>query len=88
MACSRLFLGATYSHAQYVGATVVCVGIFVVLMPEMQTQNVEKNDNGHNQVIWAGVLMLSCIPSVMSSVYKEMALQVLLLIPCPFEASN
>jgi len=31
--------------------------------------------NGHNQILWATVMMISCVPTVLSSVYKEMALQ-------------
>ena len=75
MALSKAFLGATYSAAQYLGAAVVCVGIVVVLSPQF-SGSATTEDNGHSQVMWSGVLMLSCVPSVMSSVYKESALQV------------
>jgi len=33
------------------------------------------SDNGHNQVLWALVNIVSCIPMALSSVYKEKALQ-------------
>lgn len=34
---SKMTLGATYSWVQYLGAFVVCVGIFVVLAPQVNT---------------------------------------------------
>ncbi len=76
MLFSRMFLGATYNSAQYAGALTVCMGIIVVLLPEMFGGSTSSGDDTHNQMAWALVLMLSCIPSVLSSVYKEKALQV------------
>jgi drug/metabolite transporter (DMT)-like permease len=31
--------------------------------------------NGQNQTVWCSVMMLSCVPMVLSSVYKESALR-------------
>ena len=75
MAISRFTLGASYSRPQYFGALVVCSGIIVVLMPQFTGNATGAADNGHNQVLWAGVNIISCIPMTLSSVYKEAALQ-------------
>ena len=74
MLFSKVTLGATYSMAQYGGAAVVCAGIVIVLLPSMDG-SAPAADNGHNQILWSVVMMLSCIPQAISSVYKEMALQ-------------
>jgi drug/metabolite transporter (DMT)-like permease len=75
MAVSKLTLGANYTRMQYVGAAVVCAGIFVVLSPQLVGSEDPSSENGHNQVIWAIVMMISCIPMASSSVYKEYALR-------------
>jgi hypothetical protein len=59
---------------QYMGALVVCLGIVVVLLPSLAGGNATA-DNGHNQALWALIMMMSCIPNAVSSVYKESALQ-------------
>jgi len=74
MMISKLFLKATYSLTQYLGAMIVCCGIIVVLTPQLTGKSTDE-DNGHSQVVWAVVNIISCIPMALSSVYKEKALQ-------------
>lgn len=75
MAVSKLTLGADYNRAQYIGATIVCAGIFLVLSPQLVGTVNPSSENGHNQVLWSFVMMVSCIPMASSSVYKEYALR-------------
>jgi drug/metabolite transporter (DMT)-like permease len=87
MGLSKFILGAKYSPSQYIGAVMVCAGIVVVLTPPKPAPGSSSSGgddpsaaggdegNGHNQILWAVVMMVSCVPSVLSSVYKEMALQ-------------
>ena len=53
---------------QCLGASVVVLGIIVVLLPSF------SSSSGNSQLMWSLVLVLSCIPNVLSSVYKEKAL--------------
>ncbi|KAH9113386.1 hypothetical protein LEN26_011531 [Aphanomyces euteiches] len=70
MAISKIILKTKYSLYQYVGALVVAIGIIVVLGPSMRSM-----DGGdHNTIVWSAVMIISCIPMCLSSVYKEIAL--------------
>lgn len=80
MAISRFLLQARYTNAQYIGALIVCAGIFVVLAPTLfastphTTIEHESTTAAPNQLLWIIVLVLSCVPMCLSSVYKEKAL--------------
>lgn len=65
MVLCKLILSASYNKYQYVGALIVAAGICTVLLPSM---------TGGGDVTWAIVLILSCVPMTLSSVYKEIAL--------------
>jgi len=71
MAISRAFLGATYTWNQYIGAVIVVCGIVVVMLPAIEGENAEYAEN---QTFWMGMMVLSCVPMCLSSVYKEKAL--------------
>ena len=79
MAISKVALKAEYSFYQYLGAGVVLFGIFIVLIPTFTQSNhgsdstSGENDSGF-QLFWIAVMVLSCIPMCLSSVYKEKAL--------------
>jgi uncharacterized membrane protein len=74
MAVSRLFLQARYSTAQYTGAGIVLLGIVAVLIPNFIGSGASGADSSSGELVWYLVMILSCIPSVLSSVYKEKAL--------------
>jgi len=114
MAISVYTLGAAYTKSQYLGATVVMVGIIVVLIPQLMPAGVVHTDlalpvdvahggsyshsyshsHSHNQaatpaalsvpvsmntsstseLVWIMIMVVSCVPMVLSSVYKEKAL--------------
>lgn len=61
MVISRYLINARYNKYQYAGAGIVAAGIIVVLAPTI---------TGGGNIIWALVMMLSCIPMTLSSVYK------------------
>jgi drug/metabolite transporter (DMT)-like permease len=65
MVISRYLLNAQYNKYQYLGAFIVAAGIAVVLAPTM---------NGGGSPLWAIVMIVSCVPMTLSSVYKEIAL--------------
>jgi len=66
MVLSKYLLKSTYTVHQYVGASVVAIGILCVLAPTI-------NDSG-GSLLWACMMILSTIPMALSSVYKEIAL--------------
>ena len=73
MAISQLTLGARYTIAQYSGAAIVLAGIALVLSPTFfSTSPPTPGESG--QMFWLAVLVLSCVPACLSSVYKEKAL--------------
>jgi hypothetical protein len=87
MAISRVALKAEYTFYQYMGAGVVLCGIAVVLIPTLMhspatTTNTDEplsttaadESNTMFQLFWIAVMVLSCVPMCMSSVYKEKAL--------------
>jgi drug/metabolite transporter (DMT)-like permease len=74
MFLSALILKATYHKVQYAGALVVCGGIIFVLGPELFGSSDDDDGNSSSVIIWSIVLIGSCIPMCLSSVYKEIAL--------------
>ena len=78
MIISKFTLNAQYTKAQYLGAFVVLFGIFLVLLPSFSSSHTTTGATaeGHNydQLLWILVLMISCVPMCLSSVYKEQAL--------------
>jgi len=76
MAISRPLVKAKYSIQHYLGASIVVIGLVVVLVPQF-VGNSSSNANGESNLqiaIWCMVLILSCIPMTLSSVYKEKSL--------------
>lgn len=78
MIISSIALNSKYTMSQYIGAAVVMSGIVVVLIPNF-TGSKEVDINGaavdaNSQLLWIGVLVISCVPMCLSSVYKEKAL--------------
>lgn len=74
MALSALILKATYHHTQYTGAVIVCAGIILVLAPELFGSSDDDDGSGSSIILWSIVLIGSCIPMCLSSIYKEIAL--------------
>jgi hypothetical protein len=71
MAISSVLLKTRYSIFQYVGAIVVTIGLIVVLGPGVGSSG---GSDSHAIVAWSLVMILSCVPMCLSSVYKEKAL--------------
>ena len=89
MAISKYALDAKYTFAQYLGSAVVLLGIVVVLIPtllaspassgsgsgaEGQPGQLQEQEEGPGQLLWILILIVSCVPMCLSSVYKEKAL--------------
>ena len=79
MAISKYALQAQYTFSQYLGATVVLFGIFIVLIPNFTSpsssdSSTNSSEANYEELLWILVLVLSCIPMCLSSVYKEKAL--------------
>lgn len=76
MAISSIFLQSQYTAAQYIGASVVLCGIVVVLIPTFSETPSASSDEPSNpyELLWILVLIVSCVPMCLSSVYKEKAL--------------
>ncbi|CAI5742314.1 unnamed protein product [Hyaloperonospora brassicae] len=72
MLISSLLLKAKYSSYQYVGAAVVTLGLLVVLGTGHSSSSAGTDSN--LIVLWSTVMILSCVPMCLSSVYKEKAL--------------
>jgi uncharacterized membrane protein len=70
MATSKLLLKSRYTYIQYGGALVVMVGLVVVLLPSFSG----GATGGTGQLVWFAVMILSCVPMCLSSVYKEQTL--------------
>lgn len=73
MFISKHLVGARYSVTQYTGATVVALGIIIAIGPSLAATS-GGGGGGADKLIWSMVLVLSCVPMALSSVYKEMAL--------------
>ena len=65
------FAGVRYDVYQILGATIVLLGIGVVLSPQLGTSN---NEASSGTVVWSLVTVVACVPMCVSSVYKEKAL--------------
>lgn len=77
MGISSIILKTKYKVFQYVGAAVVACGIAVVLGPQFAGSSSSDDSSGPSlgpSWVWCIVLMLSCVPMSLSSVYKEKAL--------------
>jgi len=74
MFVSRWLLKAKYEKFHYVGATVVIAGLIVVLVPVFLSKDQNNGESTVKIAIWCVVLILSCVPMTLSSVYKEKAL--------------
>jgi hypothetical protein len=78
MFISKIALQAQYTFSQYAGAGVVLIGIAVVLIPNFITPSdpleAAAAEGGNYELLWIFVLVLSCVPMCLSSVYKEKAL--------------
>jgi len=75
MLLSRVILKKLYHKVQYVCAVVVCVGIIVVLFPSLTDTGGDDDDsNAGSLILWAMMMILSCVPMCLSSIYKEIAL--------------
>jgi drug/metabolite transporter (DMT)-like permease len=76
MVISRPLVNAKYTIQHYLGATIVVAGLIVVLVPTFIGHSAQ-NANGESNfqiAIWCMILILSCIPMTLSSVYKEKSL--------------
>jgi len=71
MVISRVLLQEKYKHSQFVGAFIVAAGLVTVLLPKFVG---DSSSTGSNPVLWAGLLIFSCVPMCLSSVYKQKAL--------------
>ena len=79
MLISFITLNARYTNAQYSGAGVVLLGIVIVLIPTLlgpspSASTSDGTTNSNSELMWILVLVLSCVPMCLSSVYKEKAL--------------
>lgn len=80
MILSRLILKQKYKMYQYAGAGLVVAGVVAVLAPAL-TSGI---GGGPNTALWGGILILSCVPMTLSSVYKEVYLSDIELDPIWF----
>jgi uncharacterized membrane protein len=82
MLISKYTLNSSYSKMQYIGASIVLLGIVVVLIPNFLLPPAASSSGSLPgtetsptvQLIWLFVLVVSCVPMCLSSVYKEKAL--------------
>uniref|UniRef100_A0AAV1UY18 Drug/Metabolite Transporter (DMT) Superfamily n=1 Tax=Peronospora matthiolae TaxID=2874970 RepID=A0AAV1UY18_9STRA len=72
MLISSLLLKAKYSSYQYVGAAVVTLGLLIVLGAGDSHSSTGTDSN--LIVLWSIVMIFSCVPMCLSSVYKEKTL--------------
>jgi len=75
MVISKFLLRVKYNLQHYLGAAIVIVGLVVVLVPQF----LHPQPNAHHEstakiAVWCGVMILSCVPMTLSSLYKEKAL--------------
>lgn len=77
MVISSIWLHTQYTNSQYFGAGIVTFGLIIVLGPNLSlaASNLQAIDfldlETSNSFAWALVMILSCIPMCLSSVYKE-----------------
>lgn len=81
MVISRYALKSQYSRAQYLGAGIVLLGIVAVLIPNFLLPPVpaaegasSSSTSSSSNMLWILLLVVSCVPMCLSSVYKEKAL--------------
>uniref|UniRef100_A0A7S2RKK2 EamA domain-containing protein n=1 Tax=Rhizochromulina marina TaxID=1034831 RepID=A0A7S2RKK2_9STRA len=74
MALSALIMGSKYHKVQYVSAVIVCGGIILVLAPELFSNSDDDDGSSSKTILWSVVLIASCVPMCLSSIYKELAL--------------
>lgn len=72
MLISKFMLKAIYKLNHYVGSSIVVVGLLVVLLPQFILG--QAGQPWQELLEWALVLIFSCVPMTLSSVYKEKAL--------------
>ncbi|KAI9917053.1 hypothetical protein PsorP6_017202 [Peronosclerospora sorghi] len=72
MLISSVLLNAKYSSYQYVGAVVVTLALFIVL--GSGDSPASSGTDPHLIVLWSIVMIFSCVPMCLSSVYKEKTL--------------
>lgn len=63
MAITKAFLKTKYKISQYIGAVIVTGGLFVVLGPFFENPDA---GSGGNIIVWAAVMVISCIPMTLS----------------------
>ena len=64
MIITKIFLKTKYKWSQYIGAIIVTGGLFVVLGPFFEDP--DAGGSGSNIVVWAAVMIISCIPMTLS----------------------
>lgn len=75
MVISKYALNSSYSNMQYLGASIVLMGIVVVIIPNLLSPAPSTIESDPIvQLMWLLVLIVSCVPMCLSSVYKEKAL--------------
>jgi len=75
MVITKLFKLAQYKIWNYIGAVIVVAGLVVVLVPQFIGGSIaSKTESTGIIAVWCAVMILSCIPMTLSSVYKEKAL--------------
>ncbi|KAA0151145.1 hypothetical protein FNF27_05619 [Cafeteria roenbergensis] len=75
MIFTRLFTKKRYKWFNYVGAVAVLIGIAIVLAPKLAQPDSDSTSSGPGGlIVWALVLVASCVPMTLSSVYKELNL--------------
>ncbi|PRP72790.1 Drug/Metabolite Transporter (DMT) Superfamily [Planoprotostelium fungivorum] len=65
---------AKYEWQHYVGAVIVIIGLVIVIVLPLVTEKGGTDTGDKMTLVWCGVLILSCIPMTLSTVYKEKAL--------------
>lgn len=71
MVITKIFLKTKYRVSQYVGALIVLAGLAAALGPSLADAG---SGAAGDTALWSAVLILSCVPMCLSSVYKEKAL--------------
>eukprot|EP01117_Protostelium_nocturnum_P017644 TRINITY_DN7214_c0_g1_i1.p1 TRINITY_DN7214_c0_g1~~TRINITY_DN7214_c0_g1_i1.p1 ORF type:complete len:435 (+),score=129.10 TRINITY_DN7214_c0_g1_i1:105-1307(+) len=84
MILSKFLLKSKYEWQHYVGALIVVIGLVIVIVfPLVEKNPAPPSDDGTQQsppisnvmiLVWCLVLIASCVPMTLSSVYKEKAL--------------
>jgi len=76
MVITKVMLKAKYKSWNYLGAVVVVIGLCVVLYPNFFVDSKKKDPHPEPKSFgaWVIVMLVSCVPMTLSSVYKEKAL--------------